>query len=1612
MKTSFSKRVLSVLLAVLMMVTSIPMMAFTALADIDDAVTGAVDDAIQLYEMKMDGKVYTNMKAAYDAYIDAKEARDAYVYGDIDVDLNAVANKLVTATNAMVVFSEPVANATVASRDSDDAIDSNYAKNLLYAEKHAEVANEGEKKNVNMQMVYSPNSIVLYDGNDISIPVFCFWLYDQTGLSSRKVFALYPTNNETSGDPSNNNDFHLVEAWHGSQNGTGDWNAAWKDTGKIGCYSADVDKTIEASQANRNKWNRAANYMKYVGGSTGFANGLKTVSPGWYGYTGYSSSSNTVNHYMTNVGTIYVVDYLSLKNAMNNKKSLLSGVGNANYTQGGIAAVLSAFDSATAAANNLSGITPSTVADRAKALSDATNALNSASATADGTGYQALRAVFDDAVKGVKKTYNNGVNAGYTDESWAVYKAAYENAYGVFFNIMNTSYNNDAQAGIYAKALSDAYAGLELTGSPVDTTSLDIVLSNADYAVENFEIFTADSFAASNLAAIVNECKTAIWGSADQYGNDAAKIDDTEANQAIVEQYRQQLILAIANLKPNTAKTVYAYDNESLDSILVKAHAVNSAEYSNYEEILIPAITAGEAFINNPAGIDATVVNAVQNGVVEYNNLIADIYNAIRNLNPAFSSLPNGTLAHRGEETRTKAQAYQNGGSEKAVEWIRNNNQIIFKTTHDAADFDLGDSRLEFYCAVNYDAHFDSINLNDLNTQTGELNSVTSESNSATDVAAYPGGLTVTNNGGTFGIDHIFVTSKSSDILGKDGNGNNVTDPSFDFGDSLAGSSGTVPTQGAVTAKNGTTYAKTEFTLSVGATAKRALTVGTVPTKTDYSANSYFGMLYWWKHKPGAITYYGYAHGRTEYTQNATVIDISYLIDAINEYGKVSPTGYTTASYNKLADALVAAKADMDYENMDADAILDECRTRYNNLFVANKNLVPCANNDSIRNALAQTQTTYQLGNIGYSPESWSAFAAAYDEAKRAFENEYSDANISNVAQVDQNVVDAVAQKLLDAHAGLVAQADFQPVYDAANALVGSLADKKFTVASLTALNETLAGFTYLNMSEAEKKNVFAESNDAIKAEAEQIAALAASEAIVDATTLEAAVAKVKAEYNDPDAWQGVEEAVAKINAINIYDNVTVYGKSIVGVKYDSQSDLDVEVTEILSLITPQTYTVYVDGVAQGTYAYGAEATVSADESVAWYYDYISNTANTSNTGSADSYSGKYYTTDRTIRFIVKGDTYLTTKSASSEADTVKVSYANGLKNKTYAVDYVAVGSTVTLEAAPAVAYYDFVSYTVNDAEYAVGDQITVNKDTVVIANYELSATTEANEVEMIFTNTTGNQVAFIFSADDGIYYNDLLEISTDNMKDSTFANRTYAVNGTTYNYSKRSSDNTYRMSANTDIYAWAMVPEEFFYAEYPDEMGYEDVIMSIFYEEYGEEKVDEELVALIQGSESIVNYGANYSFYVHSNMVLLALTKEDYDKHLAAGLINTTGMDDNNAAVSVSENLVITETKFSMITTYALPEGAELVEGGILFTQDQSKDIASFNEVGNGVNRLKSSQHTVGNQFVISVDTTKLVSGATKTFAYAGYVTYSLDGKTYTVFSNPVFKTDAQVKA
>ena len=152
MKITKSKRFLAMLLSVLMVLTSLPIAAFTAFgaaAATEDPAVTEVKTAMQKYEQKLDnGTVYTNMSAAYQAYVDCQKALDAYQYGTTKNDdgsykndfTGALSGKADALNNAVNNMSEFVPYTGTAHgtfpNDADNASEAEYAenyKNILYS---------------------------------------------------------------------------------------------------------------------------------------------------------------------------------------------------------------------------------------------------------------------------------------------------------------------------------------------------------------------------------------------------------------------------------------------------------------------------------------------------------------------------------------------------------------------------------------------------------------------------------------------------------------------------------------------------------------------------------------------------------------------------------------------------------------------------------------------------------------------------------------------------------------------------------------------------------------------------------------------------------------------------------------------------------------------------------------------------------------------------------------------------------------------------------------------------------------------------------------------------------------------------------------------------------------------------------------------------------------------------------------------------------------------------------------------------------------------------------------------------------------------------------------
>ncbi len=440
MKKSF-KKTIAFLISVLMIISSMPFTAMTASA----ATNSALESAITAYETKMDGKVYTNMKPAYDAYVNAKKAQEVLKYGDTEsYDADAYARALSDATDAMKAWTAPYGNQKVRmSSDTEDITsasaygDANHT-NILYA-KGITNANDGGWQyatggnNARFAFNSNPVAVFLYDGTTIKIPVMCGFVGKGGSTATDQYMrSFYPTDNtkngksDTENDKANDNSlFKLSGIWNGyyrsSGKDTGEgawkWLSAWngettKDT-MAGYNNATSNQSADTSPGSKNTSNMMcfSNTLEYKGGTSAFNNGLATTTIGWFGYAYTETRVIWTQKYpgsyaFKDCSTYYVIDYATAKNAINGaKKAYLSQIKDI-YTQGGMSNILEKYDALTAVnptTANYSSDTAKVATDMASDLQTKASALtNAATPTPD----QTYKITINNASGTTLATYN------------------------------------------------------------------------------------------------------------------------------------------------------------------------------------------------------------------------------------------------------------------------------------------------------------------------------------------------------------------------------------------------------------------------------------------------------------------------------------------------------------------------------------------------------------------------------------------------------------------------------------------------------------------------------------------------------------------------------------------------------------------------------------------------------------------------------------------------------------------------------------------------------------------------------------------------------------------------------------------------------------------------------------------------------------------------------------------------------------------------------------------------------------------------------------------------------------------------------------------------------
>lgn len=1563
---------------------------------------------------------------------------------------------------------------------TEDCVGKNYNKN---GGDSSGMAIEFDKAGDTYVQVYYPNTVLLYDGTsnaimpimfmakkDVNKGRYVYQVYPAQQLPvtdiTNKTYATTKPGNDPSFKGRSTFTTKQADTWKGGDgSGKGlnhlDFNACRNNgTNYVGTEVSNEYSTVSANLGYSlgGWWNAYAaafqvhnDQIKFNGANTGYAEVGKYWA--WYGGSsdtynsavdqsmyGYNYSKQTTAHSQKR---ITVVNYKGLVDAIKDSTKLAYLADVSNYRQNGLETLITAFDTATEYATyaNIDAITISTISQAGKTIMNCMNGiLKSATPVAD-TGAVSY-AQLKSAISSAKKIYTAGNDnyEKYTKEVWDPFDTAYKNAINYFYNL----YTNDlvmADAEQYIEPLNLAKENLKtgMLRKVVNTETLEIAINNADALIHNATYFKTGTVDAAALEALVKEIKTEIWVSEENYGFDTEKIDLNDANQAKVDNYVEQLCAEIVKAEINfDHETTSGY---SLTTALAKAETYNTSDanekYGNYV-VLQDAVNSANTYKDSIVTFDGRVADIVENAITNYTTVVNNVVDGFTNLAAAFRLIPNGQPANKGSNYKTEFQSSARGDQYKFY-WEYTTNSILFKTKPEKFEYYLPTSRWGSYNkqkGTDFESCVDALILDASKVQSGELSSTSTAGTGwpknnaigADKIDDYKAQLNL-SAGIKMEIDNITVTKSTGKALGIDSQGNYITDPSHNFVTELGVTDNHASQPyGGIYAKNGWTEFDTKTKLTVDPDAyilSEKTTPSSMSKRLDLaSTNAYFGVVYFWKYAPtNVVTWAGYGFERAKYNFNISFVNVVPLFDLIAQCTDkdflATSNQYTTSSWKKLIDATEAANKNFNYNEMSYSDILRECDDRYTTLWNAKKNLKKAANNTKLKEALAATKNAYENDQAKVKASSWTAFDKAYRDALAQYQGDFSDLNITDVAATEQSKVDAFATALTEAFNALVYQINFTPLKEAAETLVNSIAQNKYSKASVEELRDKLNALTYLNMSTVEQAKHYTDETEVVNAVNAEKTAIEGFKSLLKESTADTSALQGCKDKNesrtDPDAYDQ-DARKAALDALKETEVVNVRGVNITTKVFADQTDCDNAVKNALEGVQLKTYTVKIvpngdenQSYPKGTYAYGTEVTVSLTDKpvVDWYYEMKSPSA---------TVAKKLYTTTDELTFIVRGETTLTTKSASSSSNQCKISYVNGINSSIVETDYVASGKTVTLDAskAPKLPYYTFNSFEVNGKTMKAGETVTITDNTYITLVYDFSNKKAYTVYVCDTTYGWGGQFKI-----QNLKYNDEVVFTRGQKEGEGYYGYDlhYTVNRGNESNSYEVKDAGRALDGGTpEVYAWVQVCADDLdawfkkaWANTEGDGGY------LFGTEPDKRAWDPAAAAVTKGK--VVAYGTDYSFRVHEDALLIPLDEPTYRDAIQKGIITEPGNDDG-ARVDTKSDLVIAQgTKASIISQFVLPQGCEMVEKGLLLkinkngaVQGDGSDLKLANAGKNGVNRLKSNYTTSGNQFVISIKTSDLAGKSVSDVGlqWKAYFTYrKADGTLITEYSPVTMPTN-----
>lgn len=1576
MKITKSKRFLAMLLSVLMVLTSLPIAAFTAFgaaAATEDPAVTEVKTAMQKYEQKLDnGTVYTNMSAAYQAYVDCQKALDAYQYGTTKNDdgsykndftgaLSGKADALNDAVNNMSEFVPYTGTAHgTFPNDADNASEAEYAENyknilysapvtrdpVYYAENQAVtdpwrtwLGGTLKATTADTSIFMSTDTVMLYDG--ITNP--------QTGV------MMGTHKRDTPGGNFNNLAWYYCfvgtgqglsmvnDNWSGTDAASRDnmWNLNYQWTirqissSKTGaCAGSKVVTQYENGvsgkvTANAIQFNRDFSTLFYTINNPSFEYRIG-LSDRFDQKEYTAQASNTV---------IRVLNYKMIKEAIDAQKGYLPNV--ENYKQGGRATVMQGFDQATTDPNSFFAA-GNGWQDAQTHYQTAINNLKAA-ATQDSEQYKLVR---DAMVSAIVNTYNNGTN-GWTLESWANFKAAYETA----ANAMSAPYTTGSYVAIDGQKIADdliaAYAALESNKAYADTTAIMAVIQTFR-TWEN--IFTADTYAFT--AKYVDDAVIAIWGAEENFGIKTMGPEDTPEGNKLVADQLTLVNDAINHLRISPdAQISTSHGKYSLNRALAIV-VDNPSQYFNYSEFTT-AVENGNTYKSTLPVTELTDYTTQYNRYVEEVTKIVDAY---YNLAFAFTDIPDGTVVQNSGFTKTQPMVASDNGKQ-SIAFGYTNSAVLIRTTHEAKALPYGTFSITFGTNIsatnnrdkndnkNTNNGLDSITLNatqqpisDNFLQAREagnigLDRTVPKELSEEQKAAYPGLLEY--NG--FSVSNLRYTGKSANcdplyyITDNDGNKVATTDEqarTIDLDPILGKTDGTNNgnvVKGSVYAYSSNsgfayTYIDGDLNVNVEPSPAVELTRQTQPSSKNYRLTGNY---------IGAVTSYTcrnlvYCAGRCWFTTqtagdamdtSVAVVDLSYLIDLVKICDQIVPlkSKYTAESFAKFEQALYDAKSPYDYSKQSAGNIASEGSSRYTKLWSAYQNLVERPQILTFNYMDENGQPTSSTVEIAYNAN----IATVRSEIDAIVVPNYSlngtsytfkgwDPAVNNATVVTSDTVfTATYDSFATAYWGN---------YNASkDTLLNTLANGKFSAEGLNEVKAQVEELQYFLYTDNQKLMVSAANQTAIDAEKAAMDAINArlAEIALDSSTYDAIVKTI--DTLNADAYD-VATVASIVESTPAGTPVTIAGVEYTGWDFDNfvkavieamnsnayeytVTVMDVDENEYF-LMADGSYTVVPDLAAKFHYGDVVNAVnpIDAAQECSWTISIIAQLTSTETTE-------KYVATATNYQFNVRGATTLKT-SANEDPDSYHtISFIDSRTNTLISSMTVAHNGTARMRNAllPTIPFYEVKNFT----NRATGATVT-KAGSITKVTTDINLTVNYAPVEEV----TGYNIILL------------------------------DVNGTEIHNAQYNWNQKVNLSATG---AAGMIDT---------------------------------------ATGKLVAYGSDYSFYACQSITLQAVSSTD-----------------GKAAVSVVDP-VISNSKMYLTGSFALPENATVKGYGIVMdTYGNHSDLTLKDvDMNDFVFNMASSKLTCGNQFTVYTGSDSAIG---RHITYRAYVIYEMNGTELIEYSN-----------